>query len=265
MPPATASGSATRWGPLWGARSRDWLLSEAQQQPTYDAVLSRVGLQPGQLVLDIGCGAGTFLRAAARRGARAFGLDASEELVALAAADLPDADLRVGEMQDLPYGDDTFDLVTGFNAFFFAQDLVGALREAARVARPGAPVVIQVWGDPVQCRLEAMKEVVRPLMPARPPDAPQAPELWRPGVLEAFAERAGLTPADTFDVRWAYRYPDDDALGRAMVAPAGIAELAGPDREPGVRRAIVRALSDCREGDGSYRIENSFHVLVTRA
>jgi hypothetical protein len=35
--------------------------------------------------------------------------------------------------------------VTGFNSFFFANDMVAALREAGRVAKPGAPVVIQVW------------------------------------------------------------------------------------------------------------------------
>jgi len=49
-------------------------------------------------------------------------------------------------MEDLPWEDDTFDLVTGFNSFFFATDMIAALREAGRVARPGAPVVIQVWG-----------------------------------------------------------------------------------------------------------------------
>jgi ubiquinone/menaquinone biosynthesis C-methylase UbiE len=49
-------------------------------------------------------------------------------------------------MEALPYEDDSFDLVTGFNSFFFATDIVAALREAGCVAKPGAPVVIQVWG-----------------------------------------------------------------------------------------------------------------------
>ena len=40
-------GSATRWGPLWGARPADWALSEDQQLPTYEAALERVGLEPG--------------------------------------------------------------------------------------------------------------------------------------------------------------------------------------------------------------------------
>ena len=64
-------GSAERWGPLWGARPADWALLEDQQTPTYEAALSRVDLTPGQLVLDIGCGVGAFLRLASDRGARA--------------------------------------------------------------------------------------------------------------------------------------------------------------------------------------------------
>ena len=35
--PDTASGSASRWGPLWGARPADWALSEDRQIPTYEA------------------------------------------------------------------------------------------------------------------------------------------------------------------------------------------------------------------------------------
>ena len=124
--------------------------------------------KPGQLVLDIGCGVGAFLRLVADRGARAFGLDASEALIELARSRLPDADLRVGDMEALPYDDDAFDLVTGFNSFFFANDIVAALREAGRVAKPGAPVVIQVWGPHERNDLEAMKEIVRPFMPPRP-------------------------------------------------------------------------------------------------
>ncbi|HYT51749.1 MAG TPA: class I SAM-dependent methyltransferase [Gaiellaceae bacterium] len=178
---ATVSpGSASRWGPLWGARPDDWALSEDQQLTTYETALERTGLEPGWRVLDVGCGAGAFLRLVAERGGVSHGIDASEALIAFARTRLPNADLRVGEMEDLPWGDDSFDLVTGFNSFFFANDMVAALREAGRVAKPGAPVVIQVWGAHERCDLEAMKQVVRPFLPPRPPDAPLDPDLSEP-------------------------------------------------------------------------------------
>jgi SAM-dependent methyltransferase len=154
-----------------------------------------------------------FLRAAADRGAEVHGLDSSEALLGLARARVPEADLRLGDLESLPYEDDMFDVVAGFKSFFFAVDL-GALREAGRVAKPGAPVVIQMWGRHERCDLEAMKQVARPFMPPRPPYAPPEPDLSAPAVLEAMAVDAGLVPRDTFDLTWAYEYADEDELAR---------------------------------------------------
>jgi SAM-dependent methyltransferase len=259
------NGSAERWGPLWGARPGDWALTEEQQMPTYEAALRRLDLRAGQRVLDVACGVGTFLRLAAEHGAQAFGLDASKALVELARKRVPSADVRVGEMEALPYEDDRFDLVTGFNAFFFANDIVAALREAGRVAKPRAPVVIQVWGPHERNDLEAMKAIVRPFLPPRPAGAPPEPEYSAPGVLEKLAVDAGLEPAESFDVRYAFEYADEPTLGRMLVAPAGIAALVGPEREDAVKQAIAGGLASHRQPDGSYRLENEFHFLVARA
>jgi SAM-dependent methyltransferase len=257
--------SAARWGPLWGARAADWALSEDQQTPTYEEALRRLDLEPGQCVLDIGCGAGAFLMLAAERGLEPHGIDASVALIECARGRMPGTDLRVGDMEELPYDDDRFDLVTGFNSFFFANDMVAALREARRVARPGAAVVVQVWGRHERCDLEAMKAIARPFLPPRPVDAPADPDLSEPGALEALAEQAGLLPETSFTCSWAYEYPDADTLGRALVAPAGLAMLAGPEQEPRLRAAIVDGLAHRRAERGRYRLTNEFRLLITRA
>jgi len=262
---AVTTGSGTRWGPLWGARPADWALSEDRQLPTYEAALQRIPFDAGQHVLDIGCGAGSFLRLVVERGGAPHGIDASEALIVFARTRLPDADLRVGDMEDLPWEDDTFDLVTGFNSFFFADDMVAVLREAGRVAKPGTAVVIQVWGAHEHCDLEAMKQIARPFLPPRPPDAPPDPDLSQPGALETLATRAGLIPESEFDATWALEYPDAEALGRAMVAVAGLATLAGPEREDELKEAIVDGLARYRRADGSYRLSNEYHYLVARA
>src|ERR671921_277841 len=220
MTRTAVTGSAERWGPLWGARPEDWSLSEDQQVPNYEDALARVGLGPGRLVLDVGCGVGSFLRLVAERGGRPYGIDASEALLDVARLRLPDADLRHGDMEALPYADDTFDVVTGFTSFFFANDIVAALREAGRVAKPGAAVVINVWGRHEANDLEAVKAVLRPYFPARPADAPAEPDYAEPGVLEDIARRAGLEPETTFDSTWAYVFDDAATVRRAMVAPA---------------------------------------------
>src|SRR5919201_3649482 len=225
-PSINVTGSATRWGPLWGARPADWALTEDMQLPTYRAALERTGLERGWRVVGVGVGAGAFLHLVGERGGDPHGIDASEALIALARERLPEADLRVGEMEALPWEDDSFDLVAGFNSFFFADDMVAALREAGRVAKPGAQVVIQVWGAHERCDLEAMKQIARPFLPPRPPDAPADPDLSQPGLLRELAVQAGLTPRSEFDAAWAFVYPDGETLGRAMIAVAGLALIA---------------------------------------
>ena len=59
--------------------------------------------------------------------------------------------------------------------------MVAALAEAGRVAKPGAAVVIQVWGSHAHNDLEAMKAIARPFFPPRPADAPAEPDLLVPG------------------------------------------------------------------------------------
>ncbi|HEY7003133.1 MAG TPA: class I SAM-dependent methyltransferase [Gaiellaceae bacterium] len=261
----TSTGSAARWGPLWGSRAEDWAAVEEQQLPTYAEAIRRLGISEGQRVLEVGCGSGVFLRAVADLGADVAGLDASERLIEIARGRVPEADLRIGDMEALPWADATFDVVAGFNSFFFADDMVGALREAGRVAKPGAPVVIQVWGAHERCDLEAMKQLARPFLPPRPPDAPPDPDLSQPGVLAGLAARAGLDPAAEFDTTWAYDFADAESLGRALVSVAGLAALVGPDREPELRHAIAEGLASYRRDDGSYRLSNEYHYLVARA
>jgi SAM-dependent methyltransferase len=262
---AKVQGSSERWGPLWGARPIDWALSEDRQTPTYEAALARVDLRPGQRVLDIGCGVGAFLRLVAERGAVPCGIDASQALIDVARARLAAAELRVGDMEALPYADDEFDLVTGFNSFFFADDIVAALREAGRVAKSGAPVVIQVWGPHDRNDLEAMKEIARPFFPPRPVDAPAEPDYSRPGVLEELARAAGLEPDLAFDTRWAFEFPDENTMRRALVAPAGLALLVGAEREEELKDALSAGLAKHRTAAGGYRLQNEYHFLIARA
>ena len=258
-------GSAARHGELWGARAGDWAEVEAQQLPTYEEAIRRVGIGSGQAVLDVGCASGTFLGAAAACGAEVHGIDGSEALVQLARRRVPGAHVRLGDMQFLPYEDERFDVVTGFNSFFFAADMVAALREAGRVAKPGAPVVIQVWGPPERCSLSAMRSTLGRFLPPPRPDAPPPPAYWRPGVLEQFAGDAGLTPDTAFDTRWAYEFEDEEAMARALLSAGGAVPAIRSAGEHAVRAALVDALAPYRTAEGGYRLENEWHYLVARA
>jgi SAM-dependent methyltransferase len=258
----SAPHSVRSTGTAWGTRARAWAEHEEQQIPTYEAAIRNVGIAPGMAVLDVGCGSGVFLRLAADRGARVLGLDASEQLVALARQRVPEADVRVGDMELLPYDDDVFDVVTGFNSFFLAADVTAALREAGRVAKPGASVVVQVWGRPERCALTALKQAVFPPASA---GASEPCRLWKPGVLEEVVTEAGLTPRRAFDLRYPFAYPDAETLVRRMLAPPPVAEAVQRSGVDATRGLILTSLAPFRTPDGGYRLENEWHYLIATA
>src|SRR5690606_20885513 len=88
----------------------------------------------GTRLLDVGCGSGVAAALALERGVEVNGLDATPELLAFARKRAPGAEFRHGEMEALPYPDDAFDVITGFNSFQYAADPVNALRASGRVS-----------------------------------------------------------------------------------------------------------------------------------
>jgi SAM-dependent methyltransferase len=128
-----ASTAASTEGAAWSAGAAGWVeYWAAFAAPAREAVARAAGIEAGASVLDVGCGSGEFCE----RGAGVNGIDAAEGLVEFARRRLPEADLRVGPIEQLPWPDDSFDLVAGFNAFQFASGFVTALAEAGRVAPP---------------------------------------------------------------------------------------------------------------------------------
>jgi len=103
----------------------------------------------GAIVLDYGCGDGDFTRMLASRGARAYGIDISPNLIERAKASVPEGGLNgsspqfmVGDAHRTPFDDNSFDYVVG-NGALHHLDLDKAYAEIARVLRPGGKAVFQ--------------------------------------------------------------------------------------------------------------------------
>lgn len=261
----TAIGTAPLQGELWGARARGWAEQEMHQRALYEHAIGTLSIRRGTLVLDVGSGSGYFCQLAAEAGALVTGIDAAASLVEIAKERVPEGEFHVGDLQFLPFADDSFDVVTGFNSFQYAADPVAALREAKRVANAGAPVFVVVWGRPGRTELATILGALRPLLPPAPPDAPGPFALSGEGALEALVTQAGLEPVDDGYIDAPFEYRDDESLLHATLA-SGPATLAiRTSGEDAVRQAALKASAAFGIADGGYRIETEWRYVTARA
>lgn len=258
-------GSAQIQGDLWGSRAREWAeLQEGSFRPLYQAAMTETQVGKDTALLDVGCGAGLALAVAQERGAKASGLDAAPALAELARQRCPSADVRIGDIEELPFKDGQFDVTTGFNSFQYASDAVHALAEARRVTRPDGTIVVAVWGAPDKCELASYIAALGKLLPPPPPGAAGPFALSAPGALENFVSKAALKPGAAKTVTTTMSFQDEATAVRGLLA-SGVAERAIRNSgEPAVRDGIIAAIKPFRKGDGSFAFCNEWRFLVSR-
>ena len=118
-------------------------------EPDAQLFYKRIGVEPGEQLLDVGCGAGQLALIAARAGAHVTGCDIStnwlERARERATLELLDVRFEEGDAEDLPYADGQFDVVASLIGAMFAPrpDLVAS--ELVRVCRPGGKIAMANW------------------------------------------------------------------------------------------------------------------------
>ena len=113
-------------------------------------ILRLAGPLRGQKVLDVGCGDGVLSLAAAEQGADVTGVDPDARMLDAARRRSVGATLAVrfaeGRVERLPFPDSTFDAVLAVTVLCFVPDADTAVREMARVLKPGGRLVIGELG-----------------------------------------------------------------------------------------------------------------------
>lgn len=123
-----------------------WFLG--QRGRVFDRLVALSGAEPGEHVLDVGCGSGYFSRRVAPavgRDGSVVGIDPSQPMLDYATAHAPDnCVFRAAGAEDLPFADASFDLVVSSLAFHHipVECRADAVREIFRVLRPGGRLFI---------------------------------------------------------------------------------------------------------------------------
>ena len=230
------SDIAPEWAELWGSFA----------EPAQRALIEAASIGPGTRVLDVGCGSGEFLALAASLGADVAGIDPAPGMVALARQHA--TDVREGEIENLPWPDNSFDVVTAVNALQFADDTLDALAEVTRVLAPGGRVAIANWAEGSRNDLNTIEQAVA--LAAGDELRPDG-DLRQPGGLESLLAEAGFTLVASGIVELPWHAADDatlirgvllgeDAAGLAAYGPK-VLEVARPYRDSGDGYVLVNA------------------------
>ncbi|MRH88934.1 methyltransferase domain-containing protein [Nocardia sp. SYP-A9097] len=165
--------SVTTWG------VGDYPLMAGQLRPAAVAAVDAAAITSGDRVIDVATGTGNAALLAAERGAKVVGIDFEPELLRLAGERSRSAAIEVewvpGEVGDLPVPDRSADVVLSVFGVMYATDHSVAARELARVAAPGARVVLASWIP--GSTMPAMGQVLSDYLPP-PPASSGPPSRW---------------------------------------------------------------------------------------
>ncbi len=260
-----AAEQASFWN---GPGGQGWLAAYGRIERTLvdinRDVLALAAVQPGERVLDVGCGTGDTTAALAKTAGSVLGVDISEPLVAAAKAkDIANAAFVVADAATQAFEPGSFDLVfSRFGVMFFA-DPVAAFTNLRRALKPSGRLAFVCWRTPQENPWGLVPlQAARPFLPPMPRPGPEDPGQYSFGDrarVERILKEAGfvasrLEPldrpiwmgsdvaevvanADRFGPMaraFAETPPEQAAKARAAIADA-VAPHAGPDgvRMPG--------------------------------
>ena len=201
----------------WGRRAIEFAtLSEPANCREYVAMHHRLGVGDWDRLLDVACGSGLAIELSGLRGASCAGIDASDRLVIIARDRSPDSDIVVGDMNELPWDDSTFTVVTSFRGIWGTTPK--AIGEIFRVLVPGGRLGLTVWGH---IKVSPGAWALAPFRLA----APQKVEnqaamvaLGRPGVGESLLGEHGFVDIERFDVPFVWEFADPEMYARALAS-----------------------------------------------
>ena len=255
------------------AQRRLWSIGDYADMATHSeevarTVVERAAPSEGERLLDVATGTGNVALPAATSGARVTGLDLTPRLLVVAAGRAREAGLDVhwveGDAEDLPFEDDSFDIVTSCLGVIFAPRHEQAAAELARVTRPGGRIVLAAW-TPTGL-VGQMFATFAAHLPA-PPAGFGTPAAWgdEQHVRELFASSAGELEFQTRTVTFTAGSPEDwvEYLERVLGPAIAAKEALEPQgRWPELRRDWLALYERANEaGDGTFSAPGEYLLV----
>jgi SAM-dependent methyltransferase len=250
-------------GKLWSVAPQYWSQHfEPWFLPMYRKVMDQLKLTDDLLMLDAGCGSGLFSSMAIATGAQVMGVDAATGLLEIARKRNPKNTFLEEDLEALPFTNDTFDVVAGFNSFQYAGSFDKALAEAKRVLKPGGRLVLGIWDKPELSDATQVLKAIGSLLPAPPPGTPGPFALSEDGKIETTFDNHGLKLMYKTSVVCPFVYASlVDGIKSFMGTGPAAAAMNNSNRKT-VEEIIVRALQPFHVADDFHYLQNQFLVFI---
>ncbi|MGP0076101.1 MAG: class I SAM-dependent methyltransferase [Bryobacteraceae bacterium] len=218
--------------------------------------------QPGERILDVGCGTGQLTAEIARRSAQVVGLDNSAEMLADARKSFPELALVQGDAAHFDFPE-PFDAVFSNAVLHWVKDADGAIASIARALRPGGRFVAEFGG---KGNIASVQAALRAVLG---PGADQQSPWYYPSIGEysAVMERHGLEVrnASLFDRPTPLEGEDGmDHWLRMFVTQTYLRQFP-PDRADGIVQQLIELLSPALYRSGIWTVDyRRLRVLAVR-
>lgn len=243
-----------------------WLANEA---------LTRAALRPGERFLDVAAGPGGLSLPAARLGADVVATDWSPAMIERLEARAREHGLRnvVGRVMDchaLEFDDDTFDLTGSQFGVMLVPDQALALREMARVTRPGGHVLLIAYGTPAEIEFLHVfigaLQAVEPGFAGLPPSPPLEFQVSDPEVLRERLAEAGLKDVTVATVTEKLQFRSGQEFWNWVLygnpLPGRLTAHLTPEQKIDVRRVLDGMLRERSGGNGPAVLTNPVHIGI---
>jgi SAM-dependent methyltransferase len=253
-----------RHAAMWGAGPFEEIAPTLVEM--HETLIAAVEAEPGDAWLDVGSGTGELAFRAAATGAAVTGCDLAPVLVETARRQAAqrglDVKFEVGDCENLPYPDASFDILTSSVGAIFAPDHTRVAAELARVCRPGGRLALSAWT--ADGRIGDFFRVIGSYSPPPVEGAGTSMQWGDPDHCESLLGADFELTIEPLNTPWVGESGDEmwDEFSHGFGPIVSLLRMLPPEKAAGLKADVIALFDDSDAGQGNGVMLDRPYILV---